>query len=149
MVVFIEKKADLGQVSLPQFAPSSAVFIFSARHPCASLLDPRGEQMVKSKNRMAIDHSGTRKSHDLADLLLHLRFITMYRAPAACRFFFPERTFQGSLRGIGKKSPTFFTKQLSTAMMAATIHADHDLYRFHLMFGSCHGSSPFLAPQRT
>jgi len=93
---------------------------------------PLCDEVPNGQDGMMEHHLGPCKSHHLADLLLHLRFVTVDRTLAAYRFVFPERTFQDSLFGVRAQTPAVITKHLTAAVPAAAIHADHDPDRFYL-----------------
>ncbi len=64
--------------------------------------------MPKSEYRMIKNHSGTRKTHDLADFLTHNRLVAMHLAVSAKGLFCHERALLTSKsRIVGKRSAFF------------------------------------------
>jgi len=73
---------------------------------------------------MSVGHSRACEAHHLADCLLHLTFVTVYRTIAANGLGSLKDAALQSLPGVQKQIVTLLA-ELITVMMSAAIHADH------------------------
>ena len=90
--------------------------------------------MFKSQDWVGFEHSRPGETHDLDDLLTHLRLITVDLAFRANAFIGSERTFVEAMAGIFKEVRAFGAEDASGVMFLATVEVDHQGERCLFVF---------------
>jgi hypothetical protein len=86
------------------------------------------QTMQDAQDRMLYYHPRSGKSHHLAHLFAHVRFIAMHRAVKACRLGRLERAPVYALHGIIQQAMALSAESAINCMMRPAVHSYHDFY---------------------